>query len=199
MQAHPGVGKHERKSLCRLIDSRKLSPDACLHAAQNERLPVRSVIQVLFSEQSKLNWQLDHSGSLTGARSSPSTIAFEYLHGRNQSKRVMTIEQMEIRRLKEDVLTLQGQCHTMQGQIEKLLHSEKKKAGFFGNWRKLGGLKTSTNTISSSYVLGKEKEYLTENEINIGRRTPLVQDATYKRTNKMVRGKSSSKWRKSLS
>ncbi|KAL1814447.1 hypothetical protein DCAR_0518595 [Daucus carota subsp. sativus] len=198
LKAHPGVGKHERKSLCRLIDSRKLSPDACLHAAQNERLPVRSVIQVLFSEQSKLNYQLDHSGSLSGARSSPSMIGFEHMHGRNQSKRIMTIEQMEIRRLKEDVLTLQGQCHTMQAQIEKLLHSEKKKSSFFGNWRKLGALKTTIS--STNYVLGKEKDYLTENEINMGRRTPLVQDATYKRTGKMARGKSSSsKWRKSMS
>jgi hypothetical protein len=52
------VSKQERKSLCRLIDSKKLTPEASLHAAQNERLPaVRSVIQVLFSEQTKLNRQ----------------------------------------------------------------------------------------------------------------------------------------------
>ena len=33
------------------MDCRKLSPDACLHAVQNERLPLRVVVQVLFFEQ----------------------------------------------------------------------------------------------------------------------------------------------------
>ncbi|KAJ1433876.1 NPH3 domain [Sesbania bispinosa] len=68
-RAHPSVSKQERKGLCRLIDSRKLTPEASLHAAQNERLPVRAVIQVLFSEQTKLNRYMDWSGSFSGLRS----------------------------------------------------------------------------------------------------------------------------------
>ncbi|XP_076924313.1 uncharacterized protein LOC143586721, partial [Bidens hawaiensis] len=35
---HPGIGKSEKKRICRLMDCRKLSPDACKHAVQNERL-----------------------------------------------------------------------------------------------------------------------------------------------------------------
>ncbi|KAF2282995.1 hypothetical protein GH714_043057 [Hevea brasiliensis] len=70
LKAHPGLTKRERKILCRLIDSRKLSPEASIHAAQNERLPVRAVIQVLFAEQTKLSRHVDWSGPLiaTGAR-----------------------------------------------------------------------------------------------------------------------------------
>lgn len=33
------------------MDCRKLSADACMHAVQNERLPLRVVVQVLFFEQ----------------------------------------------------------------------------------------------------------------------------------------------------
>lgn len=33
------------------MDCKKLSMDACMHAAQNERLPLRVVVQVLFFEQ----------------------------------------------------------------------------------------------------------------------------------------------------
>lgn len=33
------------------MDCKKLSMDACVHAAQNERLPLRVVVQVLFFEQ----------------------------------------------------------------------------------------------------------------------------------------------------
>ncbi|KAH7425541.1 hypothetical protein KP509_11G059700 [Ceratopteris richardii] len=51
LKKHPGVSKGERKKLCRLLDCKKLSMDACMHAAQNERLPLRTVVQVLFFEQ----------------------------------------------------------------------------------------------------------------------------------------------------
>lgn len=47
--------KHERKRLCRIIYCKKLSINACMHAAQNERLTIRVVLQVLFSEQVKLS------------------------------------------------------------------------------------------------------------------------------------------------
>jgi hypothetical protein len=38
--------EHERKKLCRVMDCQRLSLEACLHAAQNERLPLRVVVQV---------------------------------------------------------------------------------------------------------------------------------------------------------
>ncbi|KAH0918327.1 hypothetical protein HID58_025987 [Brassica napus] len=43
--------KSEKKSICRLMDCRKLSPEACAHAVKNERLPLRVVVQILFFEQ----------------------------------------------------------------------------------------------------------------------------------------------------
>ena len=55
LQAHPTLSEHERKRLCRVMDCQKLSIDACMHAAQNERLPLRVVVQVLFSEQVKIS------------------------------------------------------------------------------------------------------------------------------------------------
>lgn len=36
------------------MDCQKLSLEACTHAAQNERLPLRVVVQVLFFEQLQL-------------------------------------------------------------------------------------------------------------------------------------------------
>ncbi|MCO5570702.1 hypothetical protein L7F22_024429 [Adiantum nelumboides] len=51
LKEHPGLTKSERKRLCRLMDCKRLSMDACMHAAQNERLPLRVVVQVLFFEQ----------------------------------------------------------------------------------------------------------------------------------------------------
>ncbi|KAK4733506.1 hypothetical protein R3W88_007767 [Solanum pinnatisectum] len=51
LKEHPGITKSERKRICRLMDCRKLSAEACMHAVQNERLPLRVVVQVLFFEQ----------------------------------------------------------------------------------------------------------------------------------------------------
>nr|GLL28560.1 BTB/POZ domain-containing protein NPY2-like [Ipomoea trifida] len=55
LKDHPGISKSERKRICRLMDCKKLSADACMHAVQNERLPLRVVVQVLFFEQVRAN------------------------------------------------------------------------------------------------------------------------------------------------
>ncbi|KAL2460321.1 BTB/POZ domain-containing protein NPY2 [Abeliophyllum distichum] len=51
LKVHSGISKSERKRICRLMDCKKLSAGACMHAVQNERLPLRVVVQVLFFEQ----------------------------------------------------------------------------------------------------------------------------------------------------
>lgn len=46
IQAHPTLNELERRKLCRVMDTGALSLAACVHAASNERLPVRVVVQV---------------------------------------------------------------------------------------------------------------------------------------------------------
>uniref|UniRef100_A0A0E0KA96 NPH3 domain-containing protein n=1 Tax=Oryza punctata TaxID=4537 RepID=A0A0E0KA96_ORYPU len=53
LKEHPSMGKSDKKKLCSLMDCKKLSPDACAHAVQNERLPLRTVVQVLYHEQTR--------------------------------------------------------------------------------------------------------------------------------------------------
>ncbi|XAR57719.1 hypothetical protein NMG60_11025964 [Bertholletia excelsa] len=53
LKEHQGISKSERKRMCRLMDCKKFSSDACAHAVQNERLPLRVVVQVLFFEQAR--------------------------------------------------------------------------------------------------------------------------------------------------
>lgn len=54
LKAHPSTSDLERKKLCKLLDCQKLSQEACTHAAQNERLPVQLVVQVLYFEQLRM-------------------------------------------------------------------------------------------------------------------------------------------------
>ncbi|KAK7383393.1 hypothetical protein VNO78_29072 [Psophocarpus tetragonolobus] len=51
LKEHPSLTKAERKKLCGLMDVKKFTVDASTHAAQNERLPLRVVVQVLYFEQ----------------------------------------------------------------------------------------------------------------------------------------------------
>jgi hypothetical protein len=103
-QAHPNTNKEEKKSLCRLIDARKLTAEAAAHAVQNDRLPVRSVMQVLFSEHGKLNRLAELSASFSGQRSPNPALE---LPGRCPSKREVLAQHQEVRRLREDVARLQ--------------------------------------------------------------------------------------------
>lgn len=50
-QEHPSLTKADRKRICGLMDVKKLTTAASMHAAQNDRLPLRVVVQVLFFEQ----------------------------------------------------------------------------------------------------------------------------------------------------
>ncbi|XP_012076425.1 BTB/POZ domain-containing protein NPY1 isoform X2 [Jatropha curcas] len=51
LKEHPSLTKAERKKICGLMDVKKFTVNASMHAAQNERLPLRVVVQVLFFEQ----------------------------------------------------------------------------------------------------------------------------------------------------
>jgi len=54
LKAHPYLSESDKEELCRVMDCQKLSLEACTHAAQNERLPLRVIVQVLFFEQLQL-------------------------------------------------------------------------------------------------------------------------------------------------
>ncbi|XP_030462609.2 BTB/POZ domain-containing protein At5g66560 [Syzygium oleosum] len=65
LKAHPWISEPEREKICGLMDCQKLTLEACTHAAQNERLPLRVVVQVLFFEQLQLRHAI--AGTLLAA------------------------------------------------------------------------------------------------------------------------------------
>ncbi|KAL6555662.1 hypothetical protein OROHE_007334 [Orobanche hederae] len=61
LKAHQGLSDPDKRKLCKLIDFQKLSPEGGAHAAQNERLPIQSIVQVLYHEQQRLRSSLFHN------------------------------------------------------------------------------------------------------------------------------------------
>ncbi|CAL0311575.1 unnamed protein product [Lupinus luteus] len=62
LKAHPALSDMERKKVCSVMECQKLSQEACAHAAQNDRLPVQIVVQVLYHEQQRLRNAMNASG-----------------------------------------------------------------------------------------------------------------------------------------
>ncbi|CAL4902692.1 unnamed protein product [Urochloa decumbens] len=149
LKAHPRASKEERRSLCRLIDPRKLSAEAAAHAVQNDRLPVRCVVQVLFLSEHGGGGKLGHhrlaewSGAASSFRHlqtrspapaidllSSATAAVGTGGARCPSKRELAAAQHhELRRLREDVARLQVQCHALQAQVDRLSSESRRRRG----------------------------------------------------------------------
>ncbi|KAL1354605.1 hypothetical protein HN51_006674 [Arachis hypogaea] len=66
LKAHPNLSDMERKKVCGVMDCQKLSREACAHAAQNDRLPVQTVVQVLYYEQQRLRDAMNNGSSASG-------------------------------------------------------------------------------------------------------------------------------------
>ncbi|GKB03773.1 BTB/POZ domain-containing protein NPY3-like protein [Tanacetum coccineum] len=97
LKEHPEISKSDRKRICRLMDCRKLSADACMHAIQNERLPLRIVVQILFFEQIRAT-------SSTGSRS----------HGSSRSITTNTEEEWDSVPTSEELKTFKGDLASLR-------------------------------------------------------------------------------------
>ncbi|OVA19780.1 BTB/POZ-like [Macleaya cordata] len=76
LKEHITLTKTEKKKICGLMDVKKLTMDAGMHAAQNERLPLRVVVQVLYFEQIRVasgNFNAPQSISRDSSRSAAHT------------------------------------------------------------------------------------------------------------------------------
>lgn len=155
-QAHPNLTEHERKRLCRVMDCQKLSIDACMHAAQNERLPLRVVVQVLFSEQVKISNAIAGSSLKEGGGGGGGESHYQplipnrktLLEGTPQSfqegwataKKDINTLKFELDTVKAKYLELQSDMETMQKQFDKLTKPTKQASPWTAGWKKLGKL-----------------------------------------------------------
>ncbi|KAJ4714741.1 BTB/POZ domain-containing protein [Melia azedarach] len=113
LKEHPGISKSERKRICRLMDCRKLSVEACMHAVQNERLPLRVVVQVLFFEQVRAttsaagNSTPDLPGSIRSLLPGGS-------HGSSRSTTTNTEEDWDSVPTADDIRALKGELASLR-------------------------------------------------------------------------------------
>ncbi|KAG8098085.1 hypothetical protein GUJ93_ZPchr0013g36408 [Zizania palustris] len=118
-QAHPRLTAEDRDRVCGVVDCRKLTVEACTHAAQNERLPLRAVLQVLFFEQLQLRRAV--TGTLLASSGAP-----QARHHRHQQHRPSAaVQGSQVLRLDMDsmrnrVQELEKECSSMRRAIKKI-------------------------------------------------------------------------------
>ncbi|XP_020100660.1 BTB/POZ domain-containing protein At5g03250-like isoform X1 [Ananas comosus] len=133
LKSHPWLTESEREQLCRLMNCQKLSLEACTHAAQNERLPLRVVVQVLFFEQLRLRTSIaswffvsdsmdnshgPHTNLMLHKNNVDGAIQAEITHEqqhKDDSCPPVGVEDMRLR-----VSELEKECSSMKQEINKL-------------------------------------------------------------------------------
>ncbi|KZV49736.1 hypothetical protein F511_24197 [Dorcoceras hygrometricum] len=109
LKAHPWISEMDREKICGVLDCQKLTLEACTHAAQNERLPLRAVVQVLFFEQLQLRHTI--SGTILGG-------------GRTEDEEIVDRSRAEEgttwRAAVSDNQVLRGDMDTMRARVQEL-------------------------------------------------------------------------------
>jgi hypothetical protein len=117
------------------MDCQKLSLEACTHAAQNDRLPLRIIVQVLFFEQLQLRSSIAEclmiSEPLDGGISRQLggvPVSGEHHRGGNPGWPLAARENQTLREgmdsMKQRVAELEKECSTMRQDIERLGRSK---------------------------------------------------------------------------
>lgn len=173
MQEHPGISKSEKKRLCRLMDCRKLSVDACAHAVQNERLPLRVIVQVLFFEQVKA------ATSAAGNSTPEIPGAIQALlpggsHGSSRTTTTNTEDDLDAIAKLEDISALKGEVSTLNlghGSTDRSCNN-----GAKDNVRNTNG--SLKSKILSEFLSGKVKNSDTTSSDTSGSPTSMNAEET---------------------
>ncbi|XAR72395.1 hypothetical protein NMG60_11019020 [Bertholletia excelsa] len=156
LKAHPTLSEHERKRICRVMDFQKLSIDACMHAARNERLPLRVVVQVLFSEQVKISNVMANSSLREGGESHYQPMVSnqkKLLEGTLQSfqegwaaaKKDINTLKFELETVKSNYIELQKDLENLQRQFDKMMKPKQTSSAWTSGWKKLTKLTKTTD------------------------------------------------------
>ncbi|XP_076920026.1 BTB/POZ domain-containing protein At5g03250-like [Bidens hawaiensis] len=110
LKSHPWLADCEREQICRLMNVQKLSLDASTHAAQNERLPLRVIVQVLFFEQLRLRTSIAGWFFVSENEDQMSNI--------NEGEVVQARGRMS--EMRDRVLELERECEKMRFEIHEV-------------------------------------------------------------------------------
>lgn len=159
LDKHRYLTELEREEVCRVLDCQKMSPEACEHAAKNERLPVRFVVQVLFVAQLQLRDTITKEVQVFDDKLRREVVEDE----ENEVKMGFDEEEVrvEMEKMSIKVMELERECCIMRKEIEHGCTHQKSKKGKVSMWKEM---KRKLGCVSSTHdcncqVRKKKKKY----------------------------------------
>ncbi|KAL8044368.1 hypothetical protein ABFX02_08G042300 [Erythranthe guttata] len=171
LKAHPWISEVDREKICGILDCQKLTLEACTHAAQNERLPLRAVVQVLFFEQLQLrhaiagtliagdsgtvveDGRLSSRGGGEEEEDEEVNEAVARVHDGGGAYRAAVRENQVLRldmdSMRTRVHELERECTTMKKAIQKIDKTDPRGHVEKGGWRSKFGCKFKTQVCDS--------------------------------------------------
>ncbi|KAF6146326.1 hypothetical protein GIB67_040771 [Kingdonia uniflora] len=109
LDKHGYLTESEKEEVCQILDFQNMSPEACTHAAQNNRLPLRVTVQALFIGQLHLREAIVSrvEDSESGSRKEDTVVT-------SGEEVKVEMEKMDSR-----VMLLEKECSKMRRQIGK--------------------------------------------------------------------------------
>lgn len=132
LNKHRHLTESEREEVCQLLDCQKMSIEACEHAAKNERLPLRVVVQVLFVAQLQLRDAIlkEVHGPDDKTREEEEEEEVDEGCGDNEMR-------TEVEKMSKKVMELERECYMMKKEIEGGCTNLGVKKGKTSMWREM--------------------------------------------------------------
>ncbi|KAJ0547431.1 putative BTB/POZ domain, NPH3 domain, NPH3/RPT2-like family protein [Helianthus annuus] len=154
LNKHKYLTESEREEICAVLECNKLSAEACEHAAQNERLPVRVAVQVLFVGQLHLRETITKEVAAPEERSKKSEEEDD-----DEDEKVMG----ELEKMSSKVMELEKECVVMRREIQRGCYMrksnkiEKEKTNVWREMKRKLGCISSLNR-NNCHVKKKKKK-----------------------------------------
>ncbi|EXB36695.1 BTB/POZ domain-containing protein [Morus notabilis] len=118
LDTHRDLLESEREKVCQVLDIDKMSPEACEHAAKNERLPTRVVLQALFVTQVQLRNAImkEIAGSQDGRGLGEEEEEDEEATLLGSGEESM---RSDMEKISKKMMELERECCVMKREIEK--------------------------------------------------------------------------------
>ncbi|KAG5521404.1 hypothetical protein RHGRI_033841 [Rhododendron griersonianum] len=136
LHTHRFLTESEREDVCSVLDCHKLSPEAREHASQNNRLPLRVVVQALFVGQLSLRETLTKEVEDCDNRLRKVAVREE----EEEAVRAGGCEEevrTEMERMGSKVTELERECDTIRREIQSGCCGGAKKKEKVGMWREM--------------------------------------------------------------
>ncbi|XP_019443067.1 PREDICTED: BTB/POZ domain-containing protein At5g03250-like [Lupinus angustifolius] len=123
LKAHLWLIDSEREQFCRLMNVQKLSLEASTHAALNERLPIRVIVQVLFFEQLRLRTSISSwlfVDNLENSQNPSGNLGLLRSNGNNGQQQEQGSDN-----LRDRVKEIEKECSEIRKELQKLSKTKK--------------------------------------------------------------------------